>query len=318
MLPWLSAYLGHRNLLGTEHYLHATPELLAVAAGVACNDNSGRLRHHEGRRSRVRPGAVVLLRPSAKVRGASPHTVAAYRDALRLFLQFTADRRGIPVSRLQISDLHAETVAAFLLHLEQQRHNPTATRNCRRIALRGFFQHALRQDPERANQYARVLALPAKRYARPLPRSLEPSQMRQLLAQPDRRIPGGQRDYTLLLFLYNTGARISEAVAVCRKDLQITPPYHVRLQGKGGKARFCPLWPTTMAALNSLLIDRPDPAEPLFRSCRRTPLTRPGLNTSSKSTPPPHRASIRPSLHESHPTSSVTVVPVRFCRAVSI
>lgn len=173
-----------------------------------------------------------------KVRGASPHTVAAYRDALRLFLQFTADRRGIPVSRLQISDLHAETVAAFLLHLEQQRHNTTATRNCRRIALRGFFQHALRQDPERANQYARVLALPAKRCARPLPRSLEPSQMRQLLAQPDRRIPGGQRDYTLLLFLYNTGARISEAVAVCRKDLQITPPYHVRLQGKGGKARF--------------------------------------------------------------------------------
>lgn len=211
-----------------------------------------------------------------KVRGASPHTVAAYRDAMRLFLQFLADRRGLPVARLQLTDLEVEAVAGFLQHLEEQRHNSIATRNCRRIALRAFFQHALRQDPSRANQFARVLALPPKRCTQPLPRSLEPSQMRRLLAQPNRRTLSGQRDYALLLFLYNTGVRISEAVAVCRRDLQFVVPYHVRVQGKGGKARFCPLWPTTMAALKPLLTHRPDPAEPLFHSCRRTPLTRHG------------------------------------------
>jgi site-specific recombinase XerD len=211
-----------------------------------------------------------------KVRGASPHTVAAYRDALRLFLQFVADRRGIPVARLTIADLQSETVAAFLHHIEEQRHNSIATRNCRRIALRGFFQHALRQDPVRASQYARVLALPAKRCARPLPRSLEPAQMRRLLAEPDRRTPAGQRNYALLLLLYNTGARISEAVGVCRRDIQFSVPYHVRLQGKGGKARFCPLWAMTVASLKPLLAQRPDPAEPLFHSCRGTPLTRHG------------------------------------------
>ena len=105
-----------------------------------------------------------------KVRGASPHTVAAYRDALKLFLQYLADRRGVPMEHLGMDDLQAEAVSAFLQHLEQDRANGVSTRNCRRIALRSFFQHALRQDPLRADQYARALAVPAKRTAPGAPR----------------------------------------------------------------------------------------------------------------------------------------------------
>lgn len=211
-----------------------------------------------------------------KVRGASSHTIAAYRDAMRLFLQFAADRRRVAVSRLRIVDLDADMVGAFLQSLEDHRHNSIATRNCRRIALRGFFQHALRQDPSRADQYARVLALPSKRSARPLPRFLEPHQMRRLLAQPDRRTRAGQRDYALLLLLYNSGARISEALAVCQRDLQLVVPYHVRLHGKGRKERFCPLWPMTIAALKPMIAQRTDPAEPIFHNNRYTALTRHG------------------------------------------
>lgn len=212
-----------------------------------------------------------------KVRGASPHTISAYRDAVMLFLQFLADRRAVPVGRLRLVDLQADVVAAFLQHLEDKRRNCIATRNCRRIALRAFFQHALRHDPIHASQYARVLALPAKRCAPTAPRYLEPHQIRHLLAQPDRTTAPGQRDYALLLFLYNTGARVSEAVAVRRPDLQLIPPYQVRLLGKGRRERLCPLWPATLRAIKPLL-DQPESGHvaAVFRSARHRALTRHG------------------------------------------
>ncbi len=212
-----------------------------------------------------------------KVRGASPHTVAAYRDAVMLFLQFLAQRRGVPVGHLRLADLQSDVVAAFLQHLEEQRGNCIATRNCRRIALRAFFQHALRHDPIHAHQYARVLALPAKRCPPTTPCYLEPRQMRHLLAQVDRSAIRGRRDYALLLFLYNTGARVSEAVAVRPSDLQLVPPYQVRLLGKGRKERFCPLWPATFRVLKPL-IERRDPAaaHTLFCSARHHSLSRHG------------------------------------------
>ena len=212
-----------------------------------------------------------------KVRGASANTIEAYRDAITLFIRFVADRRGVQVSNLKLSHLDERTVSAFLTHLEQDRHNGTRTRNCRRIALRGFFQHALRLDPTRATQYARILAIPAKRCAPTVPRYLEPHQMRNLLAQPDRHRPTGQRDYALLLFLYNTGARISEVLGCRLRDLQMHPP-QVRLHGKGGKDRFCPLWPATMEALRHIhsKIDTADQSTPVFLSNRAAPLSRHG------------------------------------------
>jgi len=105
--------------------------------------------------------------------------------------------------------------------------------------------------------------------------------MRLLLAQPDRRNSRGQRDYALLLFLYNTGARVSEAIAVRRSDIQFVSPSQVRVLGKGRKLRFCPLWPDTINAIKPLLAcesDQADPADPIFRGLRRAPLTRHGAN----------------------------------------
>jgi len=211
----------------------------------------------------------------SKVRGASAHTIAAYRDTMKLFLQFAAQSHGITVERLQLDQMNAAIVSAFLQHLERDRGNSVSTRNCRRIALRGFFQHALRHDPARSNQYTQVLALPAKRCAPVVARYLEPNQIKLLLAQPDRRHSRGQRDYALLLFLYNTGARVSEAVAIRRRDLQFEPPPRVRLLGKGSKERLCPLWPDTIIALKPLL-DADDPSQVVFRGVHAGALTRHG------------------------------------------
>src|SRR5207247_1012358 len=119
--------------------------------------------------------------------GASHHTVQAYRDALRLFLSHVAQRQGCTVDRLSMEQLQVNQVLSFLEELERQRNNSIRTRNCRLMALRCFFKHALRHDPAHAEQYARILAVPAKKAPQPACVYLEPEEMRILLSQPDQR-----------------------------------------------------------------------------------------------------------------------------------
>jgi integrase/recombinase XerD len=209
-----------------------------------------------------------------KIRGASHHTLQAYRDALRLFLSHVAQRQGCTIDRLSMEQLQVNQVLSFLEKLERQRNNSIRTRNCRLMALRCFFKHALRHDPAHAEQYARILAVPAKKAPQPACVYLEPEEMRTLLSQPDQRCALGVRDYALLLFLYNTGARVSEALGVRPEDLSLEPPRQVRLRGKGQKERICPLWAQTASALKRLLCSA---GTPLFLNQRGQPLTRHGV-----------------------------------------
>jgi integrase/recombinase XerD len=185
-------------------------------------------------------------------RGASRHTIRAYRDAVRLLFEFTAQRRDRDVASLELGDLDADALAAFLDHIEVDRSNSATTRNCRRAALRGFFRHLLRNDLDHSLQYTRVLAIPSKK-ARQRPATyLEVDDVRAIIAKPDRQTNAGWRDYTLLLFLYNCGARVSEVTGVQWADLQLAAPRQVRLRGKGRKERLLPLWRETADALHRL------------------------------------------------------------------
>ena len=185
-------------------------------------------------------------------RGASVHTIRAYRDALALLFRFVAEQRGRGVASLQLSDLDADTVTHFLEHIETERSNSAATRNSRRTAIRSFFKHVLRDDLAHSQQYMRVLAIPAKK-ARQRPATyLEADDVRLIINMPDKRTREGWRDYTLLLFLYNCGARVSEATGLRWDDLQLAAPRQVRLRGKGRKERLLPLWPETANALHRL------------------------------------------------------------------
>ena len=168
-------------------------------------------------------------------------------------------------------------VLTFLEELERQRSNSIRTRNCRLIALRCFFKHALRHDPDHAEQYARILAVAAKKAPQPVCVYLEPEEMKILLSQPDQQSALGVRDYALLLFLYNTGARVSEALGVRLQDLSLEPPRQVRLRGKGQKERICPLWAQTTSALKRLISSERLAGAPLFLNHRGQPLTRHGV-----------------------------------------
>jgi site-specific recombinase XerD len=211
-----------------------------------------------------------------RVRGASRHTIRAYGHALRLFFLFLGDRLHRPIAALGLDDIQADSVLAFLDHTETQRHNVPSTRNCRRAAIRGFVEHLLRHDVSRAGQYQRILAIESKKAPVRQVTYWEPETVSVILAQPDRETPLGRRDHALLLLLYNTGARVSEALAVRPDDLHLIRPCHVRLLGKGAKERICPLWPETAAALARLLPQPVRRHDVLFRSSRDTPLTRDG------------------------------------------
>jgi site-specific recombinase XerD len=186
-------------------------------------------------------------------RSASHHTVISYRDTWRLFLRHVAARKGKPVSAVKLSYLTAPEVLIFLKHTEEERKASIGTRNCRLAALRSFFGFLIDRDPLAAAQCAEVLRIPMKRATQREICYLDTDEVAAILSQPNRSSMEGQRDHTLLAFLYNTGARIQEALDLCPRALRLESPAHVRLMGKGRKERICPLWPETVELLKALL-----------------------------------------------------------------
>lgn len=193
----------------------------------------------------------------AEQRNASVHTVRSYRDTWRLFLRFVAARKGGGVAGIALADLTASEVGAFLAHAEHERKGTIGTRNCRLAAIRSFFGFVAGKEPTYIAQCAEVLAVPIKRGAIPAPCYLEPSEVEAILAQPDRSTLEGMRDHALLSFLYNSGARIQEALDLCPDAIRFEAPHCVRLYGKGRKERVSPLWPETVTLLKKLLDRQP-------------------------------------------------------------
>jgi len=213
-----------------------------------------------------------------QTRGASAHTIRAYRDTLRLLFTFLAARRRCPITALTLEDLQVDGILAFLSHLETARGNGISSRNVRLAAIRSFFRHLVEHDLPRAGQYQRVLSLPNKRAPGSVAQYLEPQYVKVLLAQPDRSAATGRRDHALLLFLYNTGARVSEALGVRVEHLCLDPPRHVRLFGKGRKERMCPLWAKTATALKQLpAVQGGRPGQRIFCNRAGDGLTRDGV-----------------------------------------
>lgn len=208
-------------------------------------------------------------------KGASPHTIAAYRDTFRLLLGFAEKRTGKPPRRLEIEDLDASLVAEFLDHLEEERGNGPRTRNARLAAIHSMFGFAALRHPEQAGTIARVLAVPAKRFERAIVSYLSEEEVDALLAAPDRGRWIGRRDHALLTLAIQTGLRVSELTGLRCGDLQLGAGAHVQTTGKGRKQRATPLTRETVAVLREWLKERDgDPDEPLFPTSRGRALGR--------------------------------------------
>ena len=208
----------------------------------------------------------------------SAHTVASYRDTFRLLFRYLRQRRRKEPSDVRLADLDAPTVLAFLNDLERHRGNTVRTRNARLAALRSFMKHVGACDPTALPVVQRVLAIPMKRFDRPLLGYLTREEITALVEAPDSQTWSGRRDRSLLTLLYNTGIRVSEAVGLRRQDVQLDRRCAVQVSGKGRKERQIPLWKSTAALLASWLKEiEPGPQTPLFPNRQGRALSRSGV-----------------------------------------
>lgn len=211
-------------------------------------------------------------------RQASDHTIAAYRDAIKLLVVFAAEQLAKAPSNLEIADLDAPLIGAFLTHLEADRHNSVRTRNARLAAVHALFRQAALHRPDDAAVIQRVLAIPPKRFDRGLVSYLTEPEITALLAAPDRGTWTGRRDHALLMLACQTGLRASELLQLTASDLHLDTGAHVCCFGKGRKQRITPLTTATATTLRAWLAERAGlPTQPLFPTRRGDPLSRDGL-----------------------------------------
>jgi integrase/recombinase XerD len=198
-------------------------------------------------------------------RRASPHTVAAYRDTMRMLLAFAAERVGKQPSALEVADLDASLIGAFLDHLESERGCGVRTRNARLSAIRSLYRYAALRHPEHAGVIERVLAIPPKRFESNLVTFLTEEEVEALLAAPDRATWTGRRDRAMLTLAAQTGLRVSELTGLRCTDVHLGAGPHVSCRGKGRKQRITPLTGPTVAVLRAWLDERGRQVEePLF------------------------------------------------------
>ena len=211
-------------------------------------------------------------------RGASAHTVASYRDTFTLLLGYAAERTGRTPSALTLSDLGAPMVLGFLDHLETERGNSARTRNLRLTAIRSFMRYASLREPSLLPVAQRVLAIPVKRFDRPVLGYLSRDEITAIIDAPDRSTWSGQRDAVLFAVLYNTGARVSEITRLHVADVLVDRASSLLLHGKGRKERVVPLWKSTAVQLRRWLprIDG-NPDAPVFPNRAGKPLSRSGV-----------------------------------------
>lgn len=190
-------------------------------------------------------------------RALSARTVAAYRDAVVLFLEFAQTRLHKAPTAMKLADMTPALILDFLNHLETERHNAVRSRNARLAALRTFLKFAARKDVTALHIVEQALGVPMKRFERPMLGFLTREEMLAVIGTPGADWTS-QRDVLLLALMYNTGARVSEVIGVKVADVVLSPAACVHLHGKGRKQRSVPLWRSTVKVLRAWLRLNPD------------------------------------------------------------
>ncbi len=213
-------------------------------------------------------------------RNVASNTIQSYRDAIKLFLGYVAASLKKPTMQVLVTDVTEAVVLGFLADLERRRGNSIQTRNHRLTSLRRLYEYISRQEPWLLDHCRRIATISLKRGAAPPQvQYLTKEEIGAVFGAVDRQAPRGQRDYALLLFMYNTGARVQEAADTRVSWLSLQAPCKTEVLGKGRKWRTCPIWPSTAQALKQLLQSRGvlDPDDHVFLNRFGRPISRSGI-----------------------------------------
>lgn len=217
-----------------------------------------------------------LLEHLVAERNLARNTQISYRDTLIVLLPFLSKALKTPIDRLSVEQMSPKLIRQFLEHLEKERRCGGATRNLRLATIHSLAKFIGGHSPEHLPWNSSVRAIPFKKVPHPTMAYLDKPEMDAVLNAPDRGTPQGQRDFAVLLFLYNTGARADEAAHVKVGDLSGGSCGCVQLIGKGSKTRRCPLWPRTVRVLQELVRGRGND-EHVFLNRLGQPMTRFGI-----------------------------------------
>lgn len=210
-------------------------------------------------------------------RNLSSHTIAGYRDTFCLLLHFLSEHHSCNIDQLDLGSLTPETVIAFLDHLERSRRNTVRTRNVRLAAIRTFVRFVLGQPAalDFLGSGQRILAIPQKKGFKPMLGFMSREEIEAIFASIDQSSRSGRRDLLLFTLLYNTGARISEALQLRAQDINDRV---VHLHGKGRKERSVPLWPQTSRRLHQWCkANQIGPSQLVFTNRLGSPLSQDGV-----------------------------------------
>jgi integrase/recombinase XerD len=211
-------------------------------------------------------------------RDVSRHTIISYRETFRQFLGFAQEHCKKPPSKMELEDLNAPLIGAFLDHAQKERGLSARSRNVRLAAIRSFFRYVALQEPRRSALVQRVLAMPNKRFERRQVGHLTQDEVKALLAAPDRETKSGRRDYALLLVAVRTGLRCSELTGLRIEDAELLRGAYLRCHGKGRKERCTPLRKDTITVLRDWLREGGgQPSDPIFPNARGLRLSVAGI-----------------------------------------
>jgi site-specific recombinase XerD len=218
-----------------------------------------------------------LLEYLVAERNLARNTQVSYRDTLTLLLPFVSSQAAVQIERLAVHDVSAERVRAFLDHIERERGCSVVTRNQRLSTIHSLARFVGMRSPEHLDWCSQVRSIPFKKAAKNIIGYLDKHEVEALLRAPNRSTSLGARDYALLLFLYNSGARADEAASLRVRNLYLGTSPSVRILGKGNKWRVCPLWPVTVATLQPFVAGK-GADDQVFRGRTGDPMTRFGVH----------------------------------------
>ncbi|MEJ2627194.1 MAG: site-specific integrase [bacterium] len=223
---------------------------------------------------------LYLTQYLANEKGCSENTILAYRDALKLLMKYCKNQLKMKIDNLSCDDINAEIIRKFLDYLEKQRNCSSRTRNARLTALKTFFYYLGSEVPECLEISQKISTIPLKRIPHKTVDYLNAAELNTILDDIDINSHNGIRDKTLLLFMYNTGARAQEMVNIKLDDLRLDKAGNVKIIGKGKKERVCPLWPETIKMIKAYItVRRPKEINEnyLFLNNRGKQITRFGI-----------------------------------------
>lgn len=211
-------------------------------------------------------------------RQASANTCDSYAYAFKLLLSYASQRLKVTPSRLELEQIDAPLVVAFLNNLEQARSNSTNTRNVRLAAIKSFMRFVEYRVPSALEQVQRILAIPMKKTDARLVTHLTTDEIQALLLAPNPVDWAGVRDRAMLHLCFAAGLRVSELTGLRLEDLSLHPHASILVHGKGRRQRCLPLWKQTTTALRAWLAARGTIAvAEIFLNARHQPMTRAGF-----------------------------------------